>query len=129
MKYQNLFFGKIRNNENQLVICSVCLENGNGYSLHHQSQLQQRAFLFFFYFSEKIRLGFSCESSAYLMVHMKCQPLFEKVIIIIIKKEAENAYKMSSHSFSENQLKYFKMLFAAVVIVILRVKLSTESYQ
>ena len=30
----------------------------------------------FYYFSEKIRLGILCESSARQMIHMKCQALF-----------------------------------------------------
>ena len=32
--------------------------------------------LFFFYFSEKTSLDISCESSAWQMIHMKCQDLF-----------------------------------------------------
>ena len=31
---------------------------------------------FYFHFSEKMKLDFSCESSAQQMVHMKCQALF-----------------------------------------------------
>ena len=31
---------------------------------------------FFFYFSEKTSLNISCESSAWQMIHMKCQDLF-----------------------------------------------------
>ena len=31
---------------------------------------------FFFYFSEKTSLDISCESSAWQMIHMKCQDLF-----------------------------------------------------
>ena len=31
---------------------------------------------FFFYFSEKTSIDISCESSAWQMIHMKCQDLF-----------------------------------------------------
>ena len=43
----------------------------------------------FFYFSEKTSLDISCESSAWQMIHMKCQDLFSlknKKYIIIKKK-------------------------------------------
>ena len=33
-------------------------------------------FFFFFYFTEKTSLDISCESSAWQMIHMKCQDLF-----------------------------------------------------
>ena len=33
-------------------------------------------FYFLFYFSEKTSLDISCESSAWQMIHMKCQDLF-----------------------------------------------------
>ena len=33
-------------------------------------------FIYFFYFSEKTSLDISCESSAWQMIHMKCQDLF-----------------------------------------------------
>ena len=32
--------------------------------------------IFFFYFSKKIILDISCESSAWQMIHMKCQDIF-----------------------------------------------------
>ena len=38
-------------------------------------------------FSEKIRLGISCESSAYQIVHIKCQVLY---IILWNKKKNQN---------------------------------------
>ena len=44
-------------------------------ALKCQSQPQQTAFwniFFYYYFSEKIRLSISCESSARQMIHMKC---------------------------------------------------------
>ena len=43
-----------------------------------QSQLQQTtiSFIFLFRFSDKTSLDISCESSAWQMIHMKCQDLF-----------------------------------------------------
>ena len=57
-------------------------------------------YFIFFYFSEKISLDISCESSAKQMSHMKCQDLFS--LKIYIKK--------------------FNISPAAVVIVALMVK-------
>ena len=54
---------------------------------------------FHYYFSERIRLGISCESSASQVIHMKCQALFSQ--------KNKNKTKMSS---------------TAVVLSILRAK-------
>ena len=45
-----------------------------------QSQLQQMTifYYFFFIFSEKTSLDFSCELFAWQMIHMKCQDLFSR---------------------------------------------------
>ena len=59
-------------------------------------------FLFFFFSSEKIKLGITGESSARQMIQMKCQVLF----------------------FLKNNLKKFKMLSAAVVISALRITIT-----
>ena len=56
------------------------------------------------YFSEKIRLGILCESSARQMIHMKCHVLFS------LKKKKKK--------------KKIKMLSAAVVVSILWVKVN-----
>ena len=37
-------------------------------------------YIFFFYFSEKTSLDISCESSAWQMIHMKCQLVFSEKI-------------------------------------------------
>ena len=61
---------------------------------------RQHSKIFIFYFSEKTSLDISCESSAWQMIHMKCQDLFS----------------------SENKKKKSKLSSALVVIGALSVK-------
>ena len=48
--------------------------------------------MFFSYFSDKIRLGISCELTAYQMIHMKCQALFSLKTKKKNKKKIEVSY-------------------------------------
>ena len=48
-------------------------------------------FKFLFYFSEKTSLDISCESSAWQMIHMKCQDLF------FLKKKMSSAINFAWH--------------------------------
>ena len=56
---------KVSYYQNIKGICTVYMYTGSYISGH----------FIFFYFSEKISLDISCESSALLMIHMKCQSL------------------------------------------------------
>ena len=56
-----------------------------------QSKIVADNIVFFYYFSEKIKLGISCESSARQMIHMKCQALFSLKKKIKIKTEMLSA--------------------------------------
>ena len=62
---------------------SVIKDPGMSFKCKAQSQLQQTTF--FFFFSKKTSLDISCESSAWQMIHMKCQDLFS------LKNEKKNS--------------------------------------
>ena len=63
------------------------------------------------YFSEKIRFNISCESSAQQTIHMKCQALFYRKIILKKRKEKkEKKDTLSSATILLGILSYWAIL-------------------
>ena len=58
----------------------------------------RRRFIFYFYLSKKIRLDFSCESSAEQRIHLKYQALFslknnEKIFMYVVSCSRDWRFK------------------------------------
>ena len=75
------------------------------------------------YFSEKIRLGISCELSARQMIYMKCQALYSSKIYeknLKKKKKMIKKIKISSATFGISLLGlvYAKIIVTGIVVII-----------
>ena len=78
VKFQILFSGKNKKNVTNLLSAEFAqrVVKVNATITSAADDILTSFFFFFFHFSKKIRLDITCDSSAWQMIHMKCQDLF-----------------------------------------------------